>query len=173
MRAVGRCRRRPRGSTVVAHRIHVGQVEVSVVQPSNERKPSRTGQLPRRVTDRIEDAAAWVLTAAALFVLLGAVLGGVGVYGGAVDRARTAAHDRTPVSAVLVDAPVPMGAPGSLALRSAHYVDAVGAEHDIEMTVIGSLPAGTTVRTWVDREGRAVDAPLTRFDAVVVGASAG
>jgi len=116
---------------------------------------------------------AWVLTAAALFVLLGAVLGGVGVYGGAVDRARFAAHERTPVAAVLVDAPVPLAAPGSLTTRSAHYVDAAGAEHDIDVTVVGSPPAGETVRAWVNREGRGVEAPLTLFDAFVVGASAG
>ena len=144
-----------------------------MVQPSQERQPSRTRRLPRRVTDRVEDAAAWVLTAAALFLLLGAVLGGVGVYGDAVDRARTTAHDRTPVAAVLVDAPVPNVAPGSLTLRSAHYVDAAGAEHDIDVTVAGSPPAGATVRAWLNRDGRVVDAPLTLLDAVVVGASAG
>ena len=144
-----------------------------MVQPSQERQPSQTGRLPRRVTDRVEDAVAWVLTAAALFVLLGAVLGGVGVYSGAVDRARTAAHERTPVAAVLVDAPVSNGAAGSLTLRSAHYVDPVGAEHEIDVTVAGSPPAGEAVRAWVNREGRVVDAPLTPFDAVVVGASAG
>jgi len=143
------------------------------MQPSQERQPSRTGRLPRRVTDRVEDAVAWVLTAAALFLLLGAVLGGVGVYGGAVDRARTAAHERTPVAAVLVDAPVPIGAPGSLTSRSAHYVDAAGAEHDIVVTVTESPPVGATVQAWVNREGRVVDAPLTVFDAVVVGVSAG
>ena len=97
-------------------RVHAGRVEVSAVQPSQERQPSRTARLPRRVTDRVEDAVAWVLTAAALFVLLGAVLGGVGVYGDAVDRAHTAAHERTPVAAVLMDAPVPNVAPGSLTI---------------------------------------------------------
>jgi len=144
-----------------------------VVQPSQERQPSRTGRLPRRVTDRVEDAAAWVLTAAALFVLLGAVLGGVGVYGGAVDRARTAAHERTLVAAVLVDAPVPIGAQDSLSLRSAHYLDAAGAEHDTVLPVAGSPQAGEIVRVWVDREGRVVDAPLTLVDAVAVSALAG
>lgn len=144
-----------------------------MVQPSQERHPSETRRLPRRVTDRVEDAAAWVLTAAALFVMLGAVLGGVGVYGGAVDRARTAAHERTPVAAVLVDAAVPIGSPGSSTSRSAHYIDAAGAEHDIDVTVAGNPPAGVTVRAWVDREGRVTDAPLTLLDAVVVGASAG
>ena len=43
------------------------------MQSSQERQPW-TGRLPRRDTDRVEDVAAWVLTAAALFVVLGAVL---------------------------------------------------------------------------------------------------
>jgi hypothetical protein len=163
----------PRAVESCPCRVHTGRVEVSEVQPSQERQPSRTSRFPRRVTDRVEDAAAWVLTAAALFVLLGAVLGGVGVYGGAVDRARTAAHERTLVAAVLVDAPVPIGAQDSLSLRSAHYLDAAGAEHDTVLPVAGSPQAGEIVRVWVDREGRVVDAPLTLVDAVAVGALAG
>ncbi len=49
----------------------------------------------------------------------------------------------------------------------------MGGEHDIDVTVAGSPAAGETVRAWVNREGRVVDAPLTLFDAVVVGAAAG
>ena len=144
-----------------------------MVQPSQERDPSRTGRLPRRSTDRVEDATAWVLTAAALFVVLAAVLVGVGVHADTTDRARSAAQDRTPVAAVLVDAPVPFAPPGSLTTRWARYVDATGGEHDISVPVIGWPAAGVTVQAWVDREGRVVDAPSTLFDAVVVGTSAG
>ena len=145
---------------------------MSVVRSSQERQPSWSRRLPRRDTDRVEDVAAWVLTAAALFVVLGAVLGGVGLYGGAVDQARTAAQERTPVATVLVDDPVPDGASGTLTSRSAHYVDAAGSEHDVVVTVAGWPPAGATVRAWVDREGRVVGAPLTDLAAVVLGASA-
>jgi hypothetical protein len=162
----------PRGFDSCLHRIHVGQVEVSVVRSSQERQPPQTGRLPRRATDRVEDAAAWALTAAALFVLLGAVLGGVGLYGGAVDRAHQAAQERTPVAAVLVDAPALHEAPGSLTLRSAHYVDAAGIEHDIVVEAAEWSPAGATVRAWVDREDRVVDAPLTSLDAVMLSVSA-
>jgi hypothetical protein len=38
------------------------------MQSSQDRRPSRTRRLPRRPTDRVEDAAAWVLAAVALFV---------------------------------------------------------------------------------------------------------
>jgi hypothetical protein len=143
---------------------------VGVVQPSQERQPSRTGRLPRRVTDRVEDAAAWALTAAALLVLLWAVLGGVGVYTGAAEQARADAQERVPVDAVLVGDPV-YGAPGSLALRSAHYVDPAG-DHEIAVTVVGRPPAGSTVRAWADQAGRLVAPPLSGAGAVVLGASA-
>jgi ABC-type Fe3+ transport system permease subunit len=109
-----------------------------VVQPSQERQPSRTGRLPRRVTDRVEDAAAWALTATALLVLLGAVLGGVGGYGGAVDRARTAAHERTPVA--LFDAVV------------------VGASAGVGIAIVGCLVLGSAwlgLRRWLDRRNAA------------------
>jgi len=49
----------PRAVDSRPYRVQAGRVEVSVVQPSQERQPSRTGRLPRRVTDRVEDAAAW------------------------------------------------------------------------------------------------------------------
>lgn len=143
-----------------------------MVQSSQERQPSGAAGLPRRVTDRVEDAAAWALTAVALFVVLGAVLGGVGVYSGAVEQAGVAARERTPVDAVLADAPVMYGTAGAPALRSARYVDSAGAEHEIVVTVAGRLPAGVTVRAWLDRAGRVVDPPLTRVEAVVLGASA-
>jgi hypothetical protein len=172
MRAVGRCRPSPSWLDSRPYSVYVGQVEVSVVQPSQERQPSRTGRFPRRSTDRVEDATAWVLTAAALFVLLGAVLVGWGVHASTVDRARSAAQERTSVAAVLVDAPVPFAAPGSLATRSAHYVDAVGGEHDVVVPVVGFPAAGATVQVWLDRDGRVVDAPMTVLDAVVLGTAA-
>ncbi|MBL8926551.1 MAG: hypothetical protein JNM77_09940 [Pseudonocardia sp.] len=146
---------------------------MSVVQPSQQPDPSRAGPLPRRSTDRVEDAAAWLLTAAALFLMLGAVFVGVGLHADTVDRGRSAAQDRTPVAAVLVDAPVPFVPAGWVTTRSARYVDAVGGEQDISVQVAGWPPAGVTVQAWLDRDGRVVDAPSTPADAVVVGTSAG
>ena len=111
------------------------------MQPSQERQPSRTDRLPRRRTDRLEDAAAWMLTAAALFVLLAGVLGGVAVRRDAVDSGKVAQQERTPVGAVLVgDGTVPDG-PGLESLRPARYLDAGGQERDVLVTVVGQPPA--------------------------------
>ena len=87
------------------------------MHPSQGRRPSRTDPLPRRRTDRLEDAAAWMLTSAALFVLLAGVLGGMAVRRDAVGSGRVAQQERTPVGAVLVsDGTIPYG-PGLKSLR--------------------------------------------------------
>jgi hypothetical protein len=146
---------------------------VTAVQSSQEHQPSRTGRLPRRSTDRLEDAAAWILAAAGLFMLLWAVLGGVGVYGDAVDRGRAAERDRVQVDAVLITAAELVdGGPGSLTLRPARYVDSAGREQEIRATVAGRPPVGTTVHVWVNGEGKVVPAPLSRMDAFVLGVAA-
>ena len=142
------------------------------MHPSQERQPSRTDRLPRRRTDRLEDAAAWVLTAAALFVLLAGVLGGVAVRRDASDSGKVAQQERTPVGAVLVsDGTVPYG-PGLESLRPARYLDAGGKERAVLVTVVGQPPAGTVVRVWVHRDGRVVSSPPDGLDALVLGAIA-
>ena len=142
------------------------------MHPSQERQPSRTDLLPRRRTDRLEDAAAWVLTATALFVLLAGVLGGVAVRRDAGDSGKVAQQERTPVGAVLVsDGTVPYG-PGLESLRPARYLDAGGKERAVLVTVVGQPPAGTVVRVWVHRDGRVVSSPPDGLDALVLGVTA-
>ena len=142
------------------------------MHPSQERQPSRTDLLPRRRTDRLEDAAAWVLTATALFVLLAGVLGGVAVRRDASDSGKVAQQERTPVGAVLVsDGTVPYG-PGLESLRPARYLDAGGKERAVLVTVVGQPPAGTVVRVWVHRDGRVVSSPPDGLDALVLGVTA-
>jgi hypothetical protein len=78
----------------------------------------------------VEDGTAWVLTAVGLVVLILAVLVGVRTGAQAAERGRTVERERTPVDAVLLDAPVQTGSPGaeSLGWRSARYTDASGDE---------------------------------------------
>jgi hypothetical protein len=143
------------------------------MHPSQRRHPSRTDRLPRRRTDRLEDAAAWVLTAAALFVVLAAVFGGVWVHNDAVLRGRVAAQERTPVAAVLLsDGAIPYDGPGLESLHMARYLDAGGAEHDVLVTVVGQPSAGKVVRMWVDGDGRLVPSPPDGLDALVLGVTA-
>ena len=145
------------------------------MQSSQERQPSRNGPAARRTTDRVEDVAAWVLTAAGLFVVILSVLGGLGVHEDVRDRGRAAERDRTEVEAILVDdAPLQYREPGAAdwASRTARYTDAAGQERELVLTVTGSSPAGMVVSVWVDRDGNLTAAPFTGTDAVVLGAVA-
>src|SRR5699024_3246603 len=81
--------------------------EVGLMLPSRDGRPSRSGQLPRRRTDHVEDAAAWLVAAIALFVLLLAIWGGAAVHADALDHSRLQYAQRTQVEAVLLDDPPP------------------------------------------------------------------
>jgi hypothetical protein len=144
---------------------------VGPVEPSQEEQPSRTGRLPRRPTDRIEDAAAWVLTAAALFVVVWGVFVGLGVYGDSAARSDAAARELTRVDAVLLTDRAPPLGQGTPTSRPARYQDAAGVEHDVLVTVIAPRPAGSVVAAWVDHQGRVAATPPTRTDGAVLGVS--
>jgi hypothetical protein len=146
---------------------------VGVVKSSQERRPSQ-GRSLRRRTDRIEDAAAWLLTAVGLILVLLGALAGLGVHGDVAERGRAAERELVRVDAVLLaDIPLYDPAPGTPVARSARYVDASGREHDVALSVAGHPPAGTSVAAWVDRDGRLAAAPPTRRYAVMLGIAAG
>ena len=146
------------------------------MQPSRDRRPPPLGRLPLRRTDRVEDAAAWLLAAIALFVLLLAIWGAAAVYADALDQSRLQHGQRTQVDAVPLNDP-PTGYreadSGEVAWRSVRFVDTSGSEHVAHVPVAAVQPAGDTVRLWVDHNDRVVPAPLTQTDAVVIGAMAG
>ena len=139
------------------------------MRSSQERQPSRS-RLPRRRTDRVEDGAAWLLTAAGLLLLLFGALTGVGVHAAIVERGRVAEQQLVRVDAVLLaDGLLDVGAPGVAAPRAAKYVDAAGQAHEVVLPGVGRVPAGSSVPIWVDRAGRLTAAPPTGVDAVVIG----
>ena len=146
------------------------------MKPSRDRRPSRSRGPPRRRTDLVEDAAAWLLAAVALFILLLAVWGGAGVYADALDQSRLQHGQRTQVEAVLLNDP-PTGYREADSVeatrRSVRFTDTSGSEHVADVSVVAVQPAGDTVGLWVDRNDRVVPAPLTQTDAVVISAMAG
>lgn len=145
-----------------------------MVRSSQERQPSRPGRPPRRRTDRVGDAAAWLLTAAGLFLLLFGVFVGVSAHRTMTERARAAERELVRMDAVLVaDPSMNVGGPEYQPMREARYVDAAGREHDVVVPVAGQVPAGSSVTVWVDRDGRPAAAPPTTVDAVVLGIAAG
>ena len=48
---------------------------------------------------------------------------------------------------------MPDAAAGSLTMRSAHYVDAVGGEHDIVVSVAGPAAGGPCKHGWTAKAG--------------------
>jgi hypothetical protein len=144
--------------------------------PSRDGRPPPSGRLPRRRTDRAEDAAAWLVATIALFVLLLAIWGGAVVRADALDQSRLEYAQRTQVDALLLDDP-PQGNreadSDGLGWRSVRFTGTSGSEHVANLPVAGRRPAGDTVRLWVDRNDRVVPAPLTRTDAAVLGVTAG
>jgi hypothetical protein len=148
-------------------------------QGSGRERSRSTGGSPRRTTDRVEDAVAWLLSALGLFALLLAMIAGVAVNRAGVERSRVESAARSLVDAVLLE-PVPtaLGGPVTgvqpLLAASARYVDLQGVAHEVIISVRGPLEAGVRVPVWVDRNGSVVPPPmglLALVSGVMVGAA--
>ena len=145
------------------------------MQSSQDRRPPRTRRPPRRPTDRVEDAAAWVLVAVGLLVVLWGAVVGVGVHHAVVDRSRAVEQGGTRVEAVLGADPrqIRDGGATARAVRTARYTDPAGRPHTALITVSDSPPEGSLVPVWPDRDGDVVGAPPDGTDALVLGAASG
>jgi hypothetical protein len=131
---------------------------VEVDHPDRRRRPVRG-----RATDRVEDAAAWLLTALALITVLGAVAVGGAGWSEAMDRVRVEAAERTTVGAVLAE---PATAAGQV---RATWIGRDGAVVTGQVPVRDQQPAGAEVRVWLDGRGHVTSAPMEPGAAVVVG----
>jgi hypothetical protein len=150
-------------------------VEVIVMRSVPER-PSAEGPLPRRATDRVEDAVAWVLTAAALLLVVIAGVTGLATYGRESARAELESGSRSPVRAVLLeDAQLVVGELGErLPIRAmARWTDRNGLDHSGVLDVGYAELAGSEVEVWVDAAGMVVSRPVRPLNAVVGGIAAG
>lgn len=137
--------------------------------------PSAVGRLPRRATDRVEDAVAWVLTAAGLLLVVIAGVTGLSTYGRESERAERESGSRSQVRAVLLeDAQLVSGDLGErLPIRGmARWTDRNGHEHSGVVGVGYAEPAGTEIDTWVDAAGNAASRPVRPLNAVVGGIAA-
>jgi hypothetical protein len=139
---------------------------------SDPERPSAAGRPPRRATDRVEDVVAWVLAAAALFLVVAACVTGLAVYGRESERAELDSRSRSPVRAVLLqDALLMTGDFGErVPVRvPARWTDRAGHEHSGVIEVETAKPAGTEVQVWVDAAGQVVSRPVRPLNAVVGG----
>ncbi|GAA0926120.1 hypothetical protein [Pseudonocardia zijingensis] len=132
-------------------------------------------RLPRRGTDRVEDAVAWILTAAALLLVVAATVTGLGTYGRAAERAELQRTTTSQVRAVLLEDAnatiVDVGGPMP-ARVAARWLDRNGHEHTGSVVVRQTLPAGAEIDVWIDAAGALTSRPTTTANAVVGGIAA-
>lgn len=127
--------------------------------------------LPRRATDRIEDAAAWLLVAAGLVLIVVAGTIGFGVHAAGTERARQESASRTEVSATaLENAPYVVAGSGAAPLLvevDVNWVDADGVVRTGRAQVPSPTSKGDQVAVWLDRAGQVVREPVDGVDVVV------
>jgi hypothetical protein len=133
-----------------------------------------TRRIPRRGTDWLEDATAWVLASLGLLGAALAMIVGLQVHGSLLERAQLESSARTPVRAVVLqDSPVVPDAdyqqnapPVQVPVR---WIDTDGTVRVDQATVDGLPRAGDTVQVWVDRQHHLVPRPTTADDATAAG----
>ena len=133
-----------------------------------------SSRLLRRPTDRLEDATAWLLTAAGLLVVVLALATGMRSSGENVERNTAEAAHRTQVDAVLLAPAMPDTAMGRASHPGpampvpvpARYTSTDGVEHVADVWVPAPRAAGTAVPIWVDRAGAVTTEPNPRAEAL-------
>ena len=126
----------------------------------------------RRVSDRVEDWAAWVLLAGGMLVILLSGVIGVRVHDQLVEQGQREVLDRTPGVARLLAASPTLPSeydPTSPVVVAASWRDRSGVEHAGSVSVPQGLQAGSTVPIWTDRSGSAVPPPTSTDDALLSG----
>jgi hypothetical protein len=140
------------------------------MRPDPDRVPAN--RPPRRGTDRVEDAAAWVLIAAALLLLVVAGVTALDVHGREAERAEAQRASTTQVRAVLLeDARVEIDGQGHVVPERvpARWTDRRGHEHTGAVLVESPGPAGTEIDVWVDPAGAVAARPLHPVSAPAAG----
>jgi hypothetical protein len=135
-----------------------------------DRAPA-VGRVPRRTTDRVEDLVAWLLTGAALIVIVIAGVTGLSVHGREAERALQDSGSTWQTRAVLLeDAHVVSSefgrAPTQVRVR---WTDRDGREHNGVVPAMRSQPAGAGVEVWIDAAGEITSRPRHPANAVVGG----
>jgi hypothetical protein len=151
--------------TATARPVRVG-LEVRAMSAGAEGCP-RAEPLPRRMTDRVADAVAWILASLAVLTAVIAATTAVRLYGDGMRHARLDAAGRTSVQAVLIEPTtsrtplvrISRAAPRTVVSVPVRYTSPDQVDHVAVVRVRGSLAAGSRVRVWVDRSGAIVAAP--------------
>lgn len=145
--------------------------------PNEQKRPvAAATRMPRRPTDLVEDAAAWVVLAAVLLLAVVALAVGIGTYDRIAERARVEAGERTKVTATLLAAApavtVQTRYRPSIGVE-AQWTGPDGASRTGRVPVAGAADAGDEVPVWVDRDGALAKPSTTGFEAVSTGIVSG
>ncbi|WP_345378907.1 Rv1733c family protein [Pseudonocardia yuanmonensis] len=129
--------------------------------------------LPRRRTDRIEDAVAVLLCALGVVAMVLAGLVGAAAHGAVSARAFEEAADRSRVLATVTDSSAGPAVtdgvgPGTRRAR-AIWTAPDGAPRSGVVTVPMSATTGSAVPVWTDRSGTPVPAPTSPRAGLLVG----
>lgn len=134
----------------------------------------RERSLSRRM-DRVEDAAAWLLTVVGMVVLVVAGVLGVGAYSQGMQQVLSDQADRLQVVAVLLaDAPTRVnehGAAAPFVQVPARWTDGAGVSHEGEVSARSNSRAGAEVRVWVDHRGELARPPAGRASALAAASA--
>lgn len=126
----------------------------------------------RRRTDRLRTAVGWVVVVTAVFVVACAGAAASSAYRAGLVRVERDAAARTMVVGTLLDDATPAGSGPAQPARIS-YVDPQGRARIGQLSVSGSLRAGTPVRVEVDGAGDMGVAPPSRRDALFSAAVTG
>ncbi|MFF8843384.1 hypothetical protein ACF08N_11720 [Streptomyces sp. NPDC015127] len=149
-----------------------GSPYASSPHPPHREHPSRGANPLRRTSDRIES---WFLRCLMLVLALGlptASLGaGLTVYESSMRTVQAQSAERQEVTARLTSNTE--GAQGSAQdarhRAQVNWTDTSGRERTGSALVKSGTPKGTTVRVWVDRDGRLSTPPMTAQNATATG----
>lgn len=154
---------------------------MDVEQPNGRARRSQRGtadRMPRRSSDRVEDAVAWLFSSLALLTVVVACVVGVTAAGTAAERARIEARERVPVRVILLEPAEVLPAADGTSLPTpievrARWILPDGSERTAPVTTAVRSEAGAELRKWVDTAGRPVSPPMSSTTGLLESVLAG
>lgn len=136
------------------------------------------GRIPRRLTDRVEDAVAWLLISLALLTGVVAFVVGAAQATQGSERARLEARERVPVRVILLERADVTPSPDGMSLPvpvdvPARWILPDGSERVAPVATAVRNEAGAELRKWIDRSGRPVPAPSSTTTGLLEAVLAG
>lgn len=142
-------------------------------QQPRQNGTERDRRMPRRPTDRVEDALAWLLCLVLMVAAVVAVFVGVHAHADVLEMARAQAAERTQVTGTLTR-DTPRARDGDATTNApVRWTGKDGVERVDNAEVRTGLAQGDAVHIWVDRSYHVVPPPAGPADALVAGVLGG